>query len=295
MERWKDLIFKVLGWIAVLEGFDFDIGGGLLEETYGKVSEWLAGEVPLDYFDFPASAAAFCLSLNNSEARFVDNCLLRRRGDHYKLITFRGSAEEALQTLQGIKGKVKSLTFAFRERPQGQPLGDYEYYVDTPFVLEDRIAHHSGKHRYVMRRDYRLSQERYEVGLGEFSKEEVRELWDTWTEDAKDRHFMLFKGHYLAYLDMYFAGVGNIQFLSFRRKSDGVLWATVGFEVKGDKAQITVNKHQLGDNSFAVFGFAKTLEWIGGLGVSRIICGDTIDVFKQKLGLDKRRSWRFVL
>jgi len=273
---------------------------GLLDNTeekaraYEEIREWLV-KPPLDYFDFPASATAFCFSQHNSKPFFFGNSLFRQFGITYKMISYKNdSAWTDLQNLSGEGKRVKSLPFSFRN-PVGKFLHNkYEYYANLPYNFLERIAFHSKNNRARLRRDYRQGSERYEV-VKDVGKDELEDLFETWLREAKRRLFMVMKGHHQAYIDLYHSGIGGIELLGFRRKTDGLLYGVMGFEIVGDQAQMTLGKHRLGDNAFSTFYYVKTLETISERGTKRVLCGDSGDEFKSRIGLERKMSWRPVL
>jgi len=265
------------------------------QTSFDLISLWLP-KPPLDYFDFPASATAFCHSLKNSKPFFFGDCLFRKRGKVCKLVSFRG--QTPVQDIEKLRTEgfvVKTLPFSFRDGDYG-PLvrAKHEYYANLPYLFEQRIAHHSHGNRGRLRRDYRQGTERFSIAE-DVQRDEFEKLFQAWLEVAQDRYFMVRKGHHHTYADMYFAGVGNIRLLGFRRKDDGRLFGVMGFEVVGDQAQMTLGKHLFGDNAFSTFYYVKTLELISDMGVKRVLCGSSGDEFKSRIGLEKKSSWKLKL
>lgn len=262
------------------------------QQHFDVIEKWLP-TIPINYFDFPASATAFCLSLSNSEPLFIGNSLFRKAGKICKLVSFKGEylPEEDIYKLQSMGYTVKSLPFGFKTPIRDAIKDKYEFYATLPYNFTERIAFHSRGNRGRLRRDYRQGAERYEV-VEQVGKVEFLHLFEEWLRDAKDRHFMVRKGHHLAYIHMYFNKVGNIKVLGFRRKVDGLLCGVMGFEIVGNQAQMTLGKHRLGDNCLSTFYYVKTLEFISNMGISRVLCGSSGEEFKSRIGLEKIRSWK---
>lgn len=258
------------------------------ESAFKVVQNWLGTDEPLDYFDFPASATAFTLSLKNSTPFTTDCCLFRKRAKQYKLISFRGNPMNDI-----LRRNAKCLPFSFRPYPEGLDCksAPKQYYTELPYNFEAGIAHHRSRNRGRLRRDYRQGSERYVAGFDDVTREEMRILWDTWMREAEGRHFMLLKGHHQAYIEMFFNGVGGVRFITFREQ--GRLCGVIGFEIVGRKAQMTIGKHELGDNCLSTFYYVRALEMISELGATFVLCGDSNDEFKRRIGLSAKSSWRF--
>lgn len=250
-----------------------------------------------DYFDFPSSLIAFGESLSSSFLfEPFKGVFFRKRGQYLTLITYFCSAEELRACLASLKRanyEIKSLNFVHKDMA-GFKTKFYmnEFWVDMNWNIEDILSKYRQKERYNIRRDIKRSNEKYKITLnGLMTQVEAMNLFEGWYKFAKNRHFMVMRGHYLKYIQRYFEKRNNVNFLTFRR-NDGLLFGFAGFEIFQDKAQLTIMKHLGGDYSFPRFFWVKTVQEILETGVSKLFCGSTADDLKEALGFNKDRSYK---
>ena len=103
---------------------------------------------------------------------------------------------------------------------------------------------------------------------------------------------MVFKGHYLQYINQWKCGHPDVSLLGFREIDSGELFGIFGFEIFDGAAQITLAKHRGGDYCFATFMWCTGLEVILDLGVDLCYCGSTADSLKRRLGLREWESFK---
>ena len=116
---------------------------------------------------------------------------------------------------------------------------------------------------------------------------EAMRVFDIWKDWAATRHFMVFKGHYLSWLERHFAGAPTTLIgISVRGSIEGIF----GFEEYEGIKQVTIAKHT---PSLP----AKTLWTIGlqAAGNGRVLCGSTADKLKHDMGFQPLQSWMFDL
>jgi hypothetical protein len=126
------------------------------------------------------------------------------------------------------------------------------------------------------------------ITVGEVDLPNALNILDTWVEWAAARHFMVFKGHYRKWIEMYFEAPENCHLIGVRKA--GRLVGVFGWEDKGKLSQVMIAKH-----TAELEG--KEL-WIAGMraiGSRPVLCGSTADSMKHQLGLQPRASWVFDL
>ncbi len=268
----------------------------------------ISEEIPRveDYFDFPSSLIAFGESLKSSQLfEPSKGIFFRKRNQQVTLITFFCSSEELKEVINHMKAsghKIKSLNFV------NKPLTPFktkfymnEFWVDQTYDLVDVLGKYKRKMAYNIRRDIKISGNKYSVHLeGQGSGDDVThrkvlELFEEWYKFAKERHFMVMRGHYLKYIERYFQNKNNVQFLSFWRKSDNTLFGISGYERFHNQAQLTIMKHLGGDYSFPRFFWFTVVQHILNTGVEKLFCGSTADDLKEALGFNKEKSYKIDL
>lgn len=252
---------------------------------------------PVDYFDFPSSVIAFGESLINSKLVVVDNnALFRSRGMQLSLIHYRCGGSRLVAILEWLTGKgynIKSLNFVHKsfEALQQKTYGLEHYVTQSYFSQGAMMLDHSSKTRNTIQRALRRCSGDFDLD-DDPSKDEVLSLFDAWIEFAKQRHFMVVKGHYLRYVERYYEFSDNVVMLGFRRKEDGVLFGIVGYELVGDQAQITLAKHRPGINGFAYHLWTESIREILNDGAIKIFCGTTANELKRRLGFTQVKSYK---
>lgn len=252
---------------------------------------------PVDYFDFPACMISFGKSLKSSVLSVCDNKIfLRRYGKTVTVISYLCSSDELKRVLNNFISngtKVKFLNYvnkemdAFKKSKYGN-----EYYIFGDFDFD--FGFMKSKSRSKIGNKMRHAERDYE--MDEFSKDEFYDLFYDWYESAKKRHFMVTKGHYLAYMKMFFENkFPNVFVIGFRRKSDGLLYGVSGYEIFKGKAQINIMKHRIGDNNFPKYFWINSLKQIVSHKVSKVFCGTTADELKSEMGMSSDISYKLRL
>jgi len=235
----------------------------------------------LGYYDFPACALAFCTGQKDARPYREGGCLYRRRGRKttaLTLVSFSDPAEAYSQLLRykGEGAKVQSLNYT-SPIPEGirTKRGPTEW-MQHDF---DAVRNAGGSRGKRVRRQIRLAGDPYEP-----TREEALRIFAEWQAWAEGRHFMVFKGHYLSWIDLHYRREFPTRLIAF--KGGGIF----GWEVHEGVAQITIAKHT---PEFPVHDL-----WSGGLNAieqKTIHCGSTADRLKELLGCTPVPSWSFDL
>lgn len=265
---------------------------GLNNNEFLSVSS-LVGE-PKDYFDFPSSILAFSHSLKGSYLKIHKGCIFRAYGKSLTLIYFKDSENLrlAIRELRKLGFSFKSLNFVKKDL-KGLKLRYYgkEFYVYGNWELDLGTGKRRNRLGYILRRG-----ERNYFLENDLNKKELLALFDKWYIKAKERHFMVIKGHYLEYIRQYFIDKNNVFIFGFRDKFSGELYGMVGYEIFGGKAQLTLMKHVLNDNYFSKYFWTKSLKRIQERhNISKIFCGSTADSLKSDLGFNFDKSYKIDL
>lgn len=125
--------------------------------------------------------------------------------------------------------------------------------------------------------------------------EEALEVFEEWVQWAAGRHFMVFKGHYRAWIERFFGGEGPYEYTSLvglRSRETGRLEAVFGAERHPvrDEWEVVVAKHRPSIRGRDM--------WMAGLmsicprtGMVRL--SSTADDLKKQLGATPVPSWKF--
>lgn len=251
-----------------------------------------------DYFDFPSTVIAFSKSMKTSNLFvYSDYIFFRKYGKTLTLITYFCSSQKLFSVLKkysklGYKIKVLNCVNKdmgiFKKNSYGK-----EFWIDKSYDF--KLGFLKSRTKRKMRNKLLRSSEKYYVDYN-FSFDEFLDLFDKWFDKAKERHFMVVKGHYISYVRLFFSGVlKNVKLIGYRTKKDNSLYAVSGYEVWNGNAQITVMKHIIGDNNFSKYFWLKTLEIIMENGVDKIFCGSTADGLKSQLGMNFYKSYKIKL
>lgn len=234
----------------------------------------------IGYYDFSVCREAFATGQSDARPFELDGCYYRRRGrkhTHLTLLSFddAGKAWDQLTDFRHSGAKVQSLNYTAPAGSVPTKPGPTEWVMrDFRAKLEE-----TGSRGQDLRRATRRA------GLPvRPTREQAREVFDAWAAWAASRHFMVFRGHYLSWLDLHFSGAANTHLVMFERS--GIF----GWEVQDGIAQVTLAKHQ---PEFR----AKSL-WSAGLyaiSSETTLCGSTADTLKSQLGCEARASWKFDL
>lgn len=255
---------------------------------------------PTDYFDFASSLIAFAESLPTSHLAVLDNKVFFRKGkSQLTLITYACPGEELARLLNclipSLSNKVKCLNFANKDM-SGFTRVRYkdEFYVDSSWTSEVAIKNHTSKAANKIRNALKKGNNSYIVEESS-NQGEVASLFNAWAEEAKKRHFMVVKGHYLRYIQRFYEFRDNITLLGFRSKETKQLLGVAGYEVFKGQAQITLAKHLEINQYFPKFFWITLLEHILRRGVSKVFCGSTADDLKKYLNMTAIRSYKLIM
>ena len=246
----------------------------------------------MNYWDFPRCREAFARGQKDARPEEHDGCYYRRRGrttKHYTLLSFEDPLKAWKQLWQfrqdGARIQCVNYTSPNVEKCAAT-MGEYikkgpiEWEVESfPTMVEQATGPHAKRLRQLQR-DITV-----DYFPGSNAAFEVFKIWEQW---ARGRHFMVFKGHYLKWLEMYFDERGNCNLVGVVKK--GKLEGIFGWETCGDLVQITIAKHTSDLQG-------KEL-WVAGLkaiGNKKVLCGSTADKLKSELGLTPKESWTFDL
>jgi hypothetical protein len=237
-----------------------------------------------NYFDFPRCREAFALGQKDARPVTFGSCYYRLRGrtrSHFTLLSFDSPLEawEQLGHLKAKGARVQGVNFTSPQPPLPVAKGPTEW-ISTDFPKQFEEA--TGRHGKRLRRLHR------QVSIGIPSKEEALHVFKQWEAWAKGRHFMVFKGHYLKWIEMFYENPGNCHLISVF--TGGKIEGIFGWEETDDLCQVTIAKH-----SAALEGKAL---WVAGLltiGSRKVLCGSTADKLKKELGLERIESWVFDL
>jgi hypothetical protein len=241
----------------------------------------------MEYFDFPLCRDSFCTGQSDARPYEREGVLFRERGRNARRLTVVSwpgedsrHVAEVVAAERAAGARVGSLDFAWTPRPaEGAVGGPAEWSREEPWSL----AGLTKKRRWLVRDARR----RYELSTATDRGEAYRVV-KRWAEWARGRHFMVSTGHYYRWADLHFSGVYNSTLL-VARGSDGRAAGLVGWERHGPYAAITVIKHT--PPLPGEYLWAHYLEETED--AERAYCGSMGDVFKRRLGLTRRRSWKF--
>ena len=244
----------------------------------------------MDYWEFPRCREAFALGQADARPEVIDGCYYRRRGRthrHMTLLSFE-DANQVWAQMQGLAQEGARVQCVNYTKPMPVLPGDawtrkgpVEWWTsDFPAVFAAATGSHGKRLRQYARQA--------SVGPAPTLQEAIG-VFDRWAEWAKTRHFMVFKGHYLKWLRMYYDDPGNCKVVGVYVK--GALQGLFGWETVGDTTQITIAKHTEELEGKAL--------WVTGLmaigAQKKVLCGSTADKLKLELGLTPMPSWTFDL
>lgn len=259
----------------------------------------------LSYFDFPFSRWAF------QHSRGATSSAVSHRGVHfrkygrnvleYTLVSWEPGAPvgEVLLELRRDGAKLKSVNFL---EPPGENEGELyvptkpgprEFFIPGDFDLS--FANRSAKTRQTIRRACRdviaLPYSALYGGKVGGGLEAIRTIFDGWLEWAAGRHFMVFKGHYRKWLDLYTTTPSPQSFLFVLTRESRPIGLFGGeLDAVTKEAQITIAKHlpELDGKALWTVGLREVLErWRPTL----VHCGSTADVLKTHLGFEALPSF----
>lgn len=124
--------------------------------------------------------------------------------------------------------------------------------------------------------------------------EEALEVFQEWVSWAQGRHFMVFKGHYKAWIERWYKteGFGRCRLIGLRNRETGVLEAVFGAErhPTRDEWEVVVAKHRPSIRGRDM--------WMAGLmsicpTTPLVRLSSTADELKKQLGASPAPSWKF--
>ena len=268
-------------------------------DHFNRVCEHVVGVE--SYYDFPSSLLVHGESLNTSTLWSVDDVVFfRRRNKQLTLLAWFCDNAYLCDVLGMLKGggyNVKSFAFTYVDdvglntRSAG-----WEYYVDDSWSLEWLLGEISSESRRKMRR----TQEKVSVLLEldwDVDEASAMQLHADWLSEAKTRHFMAVSGYSKRFIQRYYAFGDNTELFGWRDKQ-GQLYGMVGYEVYDGQAQVLLMKHRIDGNinGFGQYMWIYTLEHLLSVpGIDKVHCGSLTDTLKQRLRMQKVRSWKVVV
>ncbi len=255
-----------------------------------------------DYFDFPSSLIAFGESLGSSYLlNYEDIVYFRVRNNYATLVTYFCESKFLRELIEDMKKKgwnIKSLNFVNKDMKEFKTkFYMNEFFIDEDYNQETIYEGLKRKSRYNIQRELKIAKEKFEIissmSKPKFSYSDIIILFNNWVTFAKERHFMVMKGHYLKYIKRFYEKQNNVTFLYFVRKSDNLLFGVSGFEYFQGKVQLTIMKHMGGDYSFPRFFWLETINYIlNTFHPEKVFCGSTADTLKEVLKFKKERSFK---
>lgn len=241
----------------------------------------------VDYFEFQRCRESFARGQKDARPEIQGGCYYRLRGRthrHWTLLSF-ADPEEAWEQLREFRrngDKVQSVNYTL-PKPKNVPTkrGPVEYVVEDFAALVEAPGERGQSLRRAARKATAVSTPPKETALTVFNK------WVLW---AKERHFMVFTGQYLAWLEMFYVAPGPTQMVGIDvgGKVEGIFgWETHTSGLR----QVTLAKHtpELPGRSMWTVGLLAM--GIGG----PILCGSTADKLKHDMGMAPLESWVFDL
>jgi hypothetical protein len=246
----------------------------------------------IGYYDFPRCREAFARGQSDARPEVRGGCYYRRRGrthSHYTLLSFLDPYEawDQLREYAREGARVGAVNFTSPE-PQRAPTkrGITEWVSkDFPVTFATQLEE-NGRSAQQLRRIARAVDAF--ITVEQVSLPEALSIFDTWVQWAGARHFMVFKGHYRKWIEMYYEAPDSCHLIGVEKA--GRLVGIFGWEDQGELSQVTIAKH-----TPELKG--KEL-WIAGMkaiGSRQVLCGSTADYMKLQLGLQPRESWVFDL
>ncbi len=281
-----------------------------LNVGYEEMCSLIKDKEVLNYFDFPSTVIAFGESLKNSYLFEYKNIYFRKvhSSKLLTLITYFCTWEELkirFIELQNLGYKVnKGLNFIYKDFPSilkeykyCVKNYEYEFFAYRGYNLENILKGHSSKTKNTLKRKIKRSEEAYFISEKIPFLEDVLEVFKQWVEKSKKRHFMVIKGHYMAYIKRFYKQCNNVNFIFFNKKIDNSLYGFCGYEVYKNKVQITCMKHIIEDYKFPLYFWYKSILIIleRHKEVDEVQCGYTADVLKKQLGLKFKRGFKLIL
>lgn len=273
----------------------------LLEDSYyQEVAHLLGGSPPQVYFGFPSNLVAFAQSLTNSYLHIQKAgqgfLFFRKTKTRMDLIHHTTSAETVLQQLEFLKQKYKVKVLASPVY-KGYPnvlFNCKDFWVTGDYLKnQEYLLNKNSKHRGNTKRELKQGKINFTISSEAPSLQKALDIFDEWVSAARQRHFMVIKGHYLQYIHRYFQKPNNVHFLWYYYQ--GRLYGYCGYEIFNNTAQITIMKHLLEPK----LHYFVTFFWISALenvfqkhNVQKVFCGSTADQLKLRLNFQFDKAYK---
>lgn len=244
----------------------------------------------LGYYDYDHCALSFCHGQKDARPHEERGTLWRMRGRNVlsaTLVRFEDAqtAWEVAQDLREQGVKTTSLSWSLG-RPGNIPTlpGPVEWELETPAA-----AWQTGEKGRRMRSALRSLEVCTPTLL------EALEVFEEWVSWAEGRHFMVFKGHYRAWIERFFGPEGPYDYASLvglRSRETGILEAVFGAERHPvrDEWEVVVAKHRPSIRGRDMW-MAGLMSICPGTGMVRL--SSTADDLKKQLGARPVASWKF--
>ncbi len=255
---------------------------------------------PVNYFDFPNTILAFAHSMKTSNLFVVDNTFIfRLYGKTITLITHRCKSDKEFIKVMGIlskKYKIRLLNSKYSIfRKEAKKYYGKEWYINRAYNINNLSVDTSSKSASRKRGKLNQAEKLFYID-NKLSNNEWLSLFDAWYTGAKKRHYMVIKGHYLAYMQDVFEFKRKLttRIIPFRLKETNELYGVCGYEPFKSKAQITIMKHRFDHNSFVLYFWFESIRKIfkDNEDIKILYCGTTADHLKKDLGLNSYRSYK---
>jgi hypothetical protein len=130
-----------------------------------------------------------------------------------------------------------------------------------------------------------------EVSRDEIGQQQMFDILERWYEKAKERHFMVVRGHYRAMIRAHCHFANSRMF--FALNGNGIISGLVGGYVYSGVAVITQAKHDYSSQFLSKAIWAFWMSFVhDDLGISVCCCGDTADNLKEGMGMQRRMAYR---
>lgn len=248
---------------------------------------------PIDYYDFPDNAYAFATSMKTSYPLIENDILWRKYGNTLTLITWKCPNEELLNMVNYYKSrkyKIKSLNYV-NKNFNGLETKSYHNEWLVPNLDYNTILNNM---KSKVRRDVKKGFELFTIDFN-IQKYETLELFNKWEKWAKQRLFMVIKGHYLSFIMNYFDKMSNNSYIiGLRENKTNELKCIIGFEIFKNKAVSVLIKHIdsfHGMSKFARLMMVKSILEICP-NIEIIFEGTTCDNIKNAMGFVHNKSYK---
>lgn len=221
----------------------------------------------IDYWKYPAVVDTFFRATKNTEVTCVGGGRIRVRGGQAVLVRPPDTDDDwkvERWNLPPQTRRIRSLNYLYVPTVV-RMRASVGWFADRSFVA-------SKTSRYGQRRGKREGIHRIEP-----TRRDLVDLVDRWADWAKDRHFMVVRGHYCEM-------AADDRFNFFGYELGGELVGAIGWTCLDGEAAITFAKHVKLHPGGNLALWADTLEVILQ-NYHTVNCGDTADELKRELGL----------